>query len=180
MPEDIIRYVFYADKTDEFEIRSWAGPGFHFIVQKGEDLGQRLQNAFCTVFNNGTQKAVAVASDVPDLSAGIMNESIKALDRSDVVIGPCYDGGYYLLGMSRLQSELFDGISWSTEQVYRQTLAATMINGLTVHKLQTLIDIDTVADIRRWSLTDRNRQPAFDDFLKDINFEPIEKKASSD
>jgi rSAM/selenodomain-associated transferase 1 len=173
LPENVEKNIFCADKTDEPEVRRWAGPGFNFAVQKGESLGQRLQNAFSSVLGNGAQKAVAVASDVPDLSAGIMNEAIQALDGHDIVIGPCYDGGYYLLGMKRLHHELFHGISWSTEQVYRQTLAAAGKSGLTVHQLQTLIDIDTVADLHRWSEMDSRRQPAFDEFLEAIGLKPI-------
>ena len=173
LPEKVERYIFCADKTDEPEIRRWAGPGFHFAVQKGEDLGQRLENAFSSVFGNGVQKAVAIASDVPDLSADILNEAIQALDEHDIVIGPCYDGGYYLLGMKKLHNELFDGISWSTEQVYRQTLAATGKSGLTVHQLQSLIDIDTEADLHKWSEMDKRQQPAFDEFLKAIGLKPI-------
>jgi rSAM/selenodomain-associated transferase 1 len=176
LPENIKKYIFCADKTDEPEIRRWAGPGFNFAVQEGESLGQRLENAFSSVFGNGVQKAIAVASDVPDLSADILNEAIQALDEHDIAIGPCYDGGYYLLGMKRLHHELFDGISWSTEQVYRQTLAAARESGLTVHQLQTLIDIDTEADLHKWSEMDKHHQPAFDEFLKTIGLKPIAER----
>ena len=173
LPEKVERYIFCADKTDEPEVRRWAGTGFHFAVQEGDGLGQRLENAFSSVFENGVQKAVIVASDVPDLSADILNEAVQALDEHDIVIGPCYDGGYYLLGMKRLHNELFNGISWSTEQVYRQTLAATGKSGLTVHQLQALIDIDTEADLHKWSEMDKRQQPAFDEFLKAIGLKPI-------
>lgn len=173
LPEKVERYIFCADKTDEPEVRRWAGLGFRFAVQEGEGLGQRLGNAFSSVFGNGVQKAVIVASDVPDLSADILNEAIRALDEHDIVIGPCYDGGYYLLGMKKLHHELFNGISWSTEQVYQQTLAVTRKSGLTVRQLQTLIDIDTEADLHKWSEMDRHKQSAFDEFLKAIGLRPI-------
>jgi rSAM/selenodomain-associated transferase 1 len=176
LSDKVERYIFCADKTDEPEIRHWAGPGFNFAVQEGESLGQRLENAFSSVLNNGVQKAIAVASDVPDLSADILNEAIQALDEHDIVIGPCYDGGYYLLGMKRLHHELFDGISWSTEQVYQQTLATTGKSRLTVHQLQTLIDIDTEADLHKWSEMHKRQQPAFDEFLKTIGLKSIAER----
>ncbi len=111
-------------------------------------------------------KVVIVASDVPDLSARIMTDAINSLDNSDVVIGPCYDGGYYLIGMKELHEELFHGISWGTERVYQQTLDAAKENGLTVNQLPILIDIDTEADLRRWSEADGYKKPALVDFIK--------------
>lgn len=176
LPKKVERYIFCADKTDEPETIHWAGTGFNFAVQKGDGLGQRLENAFSSAFGNGVQKAVAIASDVPDLSADILKEAIQALDEHDIVIGPCYDGGYYLIGMKRLHNELFNGISWSTEQVYQQTLAATGKSGLTVHQLQPLIDIDTEADLHKWSQMNRRQQPAFDEFLKAIGLKPIAER----
>jgi rSAM/selenodomain-associated transferase 1 len=176
LPEDVKKYVFYTDQTDEPEIRRWVGPEFTIVVQEGEDLGQRLKNAFGSVFNEEMQKVIAVASDVPDLSADIMNKSIEALDKSDVVIGPCYDGGYYLLGMKRLHDELFSGISWSTEHVYRQTLAASNRSGLNVGQIQTLMDIDTEEDIYKWSRANKCRQSVFDEFLTATDLKSIKER----
>lgn len=169
LPENVEKYVFCADKNDEPEISRWVGPGFSIAIQEGEDLGQRLKNAFSSVFNSGMQKVIAVASDVPDLSTDIMNKSLQTLDNNDIVIGPCYDGGYYLLGMKRLQNHLFDGISWSTEHVYRQTIAAAKKHGLTAGQLQPLMDIDTEDDIYRWLQITESKQPVFDEFLKTID-----------
>ncbi len=166
------RYIFCADEADEIEVRRWAGSGLHFAVQEGEGLGQRLENAFKSTLGSGAQKAVIVASDVPDLSAGILNEAMQALDESDIVIGPCYDGGYYLIGMKRLYNQLFQGISWSTEKVYRQTLDIIKEKGLSVYQLQTLIDIDSETDLRKWAEMDRPKQPALAEFLKDMGLKP--------
>jgi hypothetical protein len=142
------------------------GLGFKIAVQEGGSLGQRLCNTFNRILGNGARKAVIVASDVPDLSARVMEEAISSLDSNDVVIGPCYDGGYYLLGLKELCKELFTGISWGTEQVCRQTLDAAREKNLKVHQLPTLFDIDTVADLRQWSQLDGNKKPAFMDFIK--------------
>ena len=69
------------------------------------------------------------------------------------MVGPAHDGGYYLLGMKRLHQELFRGISWSTEKVFRQTLSLTEKLGLTTYCLPSLRDIDTEADLREWMKT---------------------------
>ena len=165
---EVDSYIFLAEQIDEHEKSRWAGRGFTVAVQEGESLGQRLYNAFSTVFGSGAQKVVIVASDVPDLSASILDEAMKSLDNSDIVIGPCYDGGYYLIGMKELHKELFASISWGTEYVYQQTLNAANKGGLSVHQLQTLIDIDTEADLHKWSEVDGHKQPALKDFIRAI------------
>ena len=54
------------------------------------------------------------------------------------------------MGMNTPCPGLFHGISWSTEKVYDQTLAAAEMSGLSVHALRPLRDIDTEDDLRRW------------------------------
>ena len=165
---EVEKYISFAGPTDRCETERLAGMGFRVEVQEGESLGQRLYNAFSRVMDNGARKVVIVASDVPDLSAKIMEEAISSLDSSDVVIGPCYDGGYYLIGMKELRKELFDDISWGTELVCQQTLAAAKTNDLTVSQLPLLIDIDTEADLRQWLWLDGYKKPAIMDFVKTI------------
>jgi glycosyltransferase A (GT-A) superfamily protein (DUF2064 family) len=66
------------------------------------------------------------------------------------VIGPATDGGYYLIGLSRLEPALFDAITWGTDQVLAQTLAAAQAQGLTVELLTPLTDVDRPADLPQW------------------------------
>lgn len=166
---EVEKYISFAEPVNKYEMRRLAGLGFKVEFQEGDNLGQRLCNAFSRVLKNGVRKVVIVASDVPDLSASIMKEAISGLDNSDVVIGPCYDGGYYLIGMKEMHKELFHGVSWGTERVCRQTLDVAEKNGLTVRQLPILIDIDTEADLQRWSEVDWHKKPAIMDFVKDIS-----------
>jgi len=168
LSQEVDKYVSFTEPSDKYEMKRLTGLGFKVAVQEGESLGQRLCNAFSRVLENGAQRVVIVASDVPDLSARIMTDAISSLDNSDVVIGPCYDGGYYLIGMKELHEELFHGISWGTERVYQQTLDAAKKNGLTVNQLPILMDIDTEADLRQWSQIDGYKKPALMDFIKAI------------
>ena len=147
---NIRSHIFYADKNDKDNISKWAGAAFHFMPQAEGDLGMRIEAAFNHVFRQGARKAVIVASDVPDLSADDIQGAINALDSYDLVIGPTNDGGYYLLGMKRLHSELFHGITWSTTAVYEETLKVGEALGLKVYCLRALDDIDTEDDLYRW------------------------------
>jgi rSAM/selenodomain-associated transferase 2/rSAM/selenodomain-associated transferase 1 len=148
--ERVQRYLFYSDAHDSKEIQHWAGTQFNFVAQVGGDIGRRLEHAFGTVFEHGAKKAIVLATDVPGLSAHIIDEAFQALDSSDVVLGPCPDGGYYLLGIKRLYKELFADIPWSTNQVLNKTLHVMTKLGLTLRLLPALADIDTEADLRQW------------------------------
>jgi rSAM/selenodomain-associated transferase 1 len=168
LSQEVARYISFAEPVSKYEMRRLVDLGFKVEVQEGESLGQRLCKTFSRVLESGALKVVIVASDVPDLSASVMTEAISSLDNSDVVIGPCYDGGYYLIGMKELRQQLFHDISWGTELVYQQTLDAARKNGLTVRQLPILIDIDTEADLRRWSEAGGYKKPALMDFIKAI------------
>jgi glycosyltransferase A (GT-A) superfamily protein (DUF2064 family) len=37
------------------------------------------------------------------------------------VIAPAHDGGYVLIGLTRCEAGLFEGISWGTAEVFQQT-----------------------------------------------------------
>jgi rSAM/selenodomain-associated transferase 1 len=142
--------VFFDDSEDIEQGIRWVGPWFEVFTQKGDNLGQRLTHALDTRFSHGARKVIVMASDTPDVSEKIIAGAIKSLDNHDIVIGPCYDGGYYLIGMKKPHPELFTGIDWGTGQVYLQTMDAIEKKGLRVHELPKLIDIDTGEDLNKW------------------------------
>ena len=150
LPADISKYIFFTGDTEPAEFLEWAGPGFTFRQQVGEDLGERLANAFKEVFAGGAGKAIAVASDVPDMAADVISEALEALASCDLVLGPSHDGGYYLVGMRRFYPQLFQDVPWSTPEVTEVTLARAGKLGLTVCLLPTLIDIDNFEDYKMW------------------------------
>jgi len=166
LPPNIEKHIFFAEPVEEAAIDYLKDLGFNIEVQTGETLGIRLRNAFYKVFQSGTSKAVIVASDVPDLTAGIVEEAISRLDSNDVVIGPSHDGGYYLIGLRKINESLFKRISWGTGQVCRQTLDAADKEELTVRQLPILIDIDTAVDLRRWTEIEGHKNQAILDFAR--------------
>ncbi len=150
LPTQVNKYIFFTDSGDSQNVEKWAGPGFKFKAQAGEDLGERLINAFKEVFSEGAGKAVIIASDVPDISTDIIIRAMEALDFCDIVLGPSHDGGYYLLGMNRPHQEIFRDIPWSSPKVTEKTLARAGEMGLTACLLPTLIDIDNFEDFKMW------------------------------
>jgi rSAM/selenodomain-associated transferase 1 len=82
-----LRVCFYPpDDSERFSL--WLGTQYHFIPQKGEDLGERMKNAFSRAFEHGFRKVILIGSDIPDLPMDIIDEAFLSLDPSDIVIGP--------------------------------------------------------------------------------------------
>ncbi|MBS4024134.1 MAG: TIGR04282 family arsenosugar biosynthesis glycosyltransferase [Clostridia bacterium] len=121
---------------------------FEFQLQQGSDLGERMANAFSLVFQAGAGKAIMVGSDIPLLGAGHFQETLVRLERADLVLGPNFDGGYYLIAMKENWPQLFQGQEWGTGSVLTRTMARASKLGLKTELLAPEIDIDRVEDIR--------------------------------
>jgi hypothetical protein len=52
------------------------------------------------------------------------------------------DGGYWLIGLKK-PADLFDGMEWGISSVFEKTVAAARAQGLSVHVLSPLMDMDT-------------------------------------
>ncbi|OEK07872.1 glycosyltransferase [Flavivirga aquatica] len=141
---DTNRFVFYSENIIDNDI--WDTKFFNKKLQKGEDLGERMQHAFTELLNANYNKVVIIGSDLYDLNAQTIEEAYKQLESHDVVIGPAEDGGYYLLGMNVLHPEAFKNKAWGTSSVLEKTL--TDLNTTSVKFLDKKNDIDTWEDIK--------------------------------
>lgn len=138
------RDLLYSETVVKGDI--WPESSFHKGVQSGEDLGERMANAFAQAFASGAKKVVIIGSDCPGITTHLLAEAFTELDTNDLVIGPATDGGYYLLGMRKFTPQLFSDIAWSTSEVAKQTLNIATANGLTVTQLVALSDVDYLED----------------------------------
>ncbi|MHA2026716.1 MAG: TIGR04282 family arsenosugar biosynthesis glycosyltransferase [Candidatus Thorarchaeota archaeon] len=145
--------MYPPESQEQFE--QWFGPSYRFFLQQGTNLGERLQNGFATMFKKEYQQVIALASDCPDLPIEILQTAVSSLQTNKVVIGPAYDGGYYLIGFSYdlFIPDVFEDITWSTESVFRETM--TRIESVThqVYVLPEWADIDTKNDLQRFYKT---------------------------
>jgi rSAM/selenodomain-associated transferase 1 len=125
-------------------------PDFELVVQKGEDLGTRLENAFTYFFRAGYRQVAIMNSDGPSLPATWLRQAFHELARgADVVLGPCDDGGYYLIGLRRPAPRLLREVRMSTSHVLTDTLALAAVEGLRVELLPTWYDVDDAQDLAR-------------------------------
>ncbi|MEW4923757.1 TIGR04282 family arsenosugar biosynthesis glycosyltransferase [Algibacter sp. 2305UL17-15] len=121
--------------------------GFEKFIQEGEDLGIRMKNAFIKGFADGYERIVLIGSDLPDINATHINNGLKALHHSETVFGPAVDGGYYLIGLSKVYDCIFDNKPWSQSSLLEETLQQLEKNNISFKTLETLNDIDTFEDL---------------------------------
>src|SRR6476469_1715021 len=131
-------------------MRSWLGRGLTYQAQASGDLGRRMAQAFEAAFQAGSQRVVIVGIDCPDLDATLLSKAFEELQQHDLVLGPATDGGYYLIGLRRFVPALFQGIAWSTDRVWAQTIAIAQQHHLSVGALPPLDDIDRPEDLAIW------------------------------
>jgi rSAM/selenodomain-associated transferase 1 len=143
----IIICYYPEDALDD--LKGIVGEGYAFQPQYGEDLGERMARSITDAFAQGSDRAFVIGSDVPDLPGAFIRESFAALETYDSVIGPAFDGGYYLIGFKqeRFLPEAFQGIEWGTDTVLTRTLSILGANQRTAYLLPPLTDIDTLEDL---------------------------------
>ncbi len=111
-----------------------------YQIQKGKDLGEKMEAAFRWAFNNKYENVILIGSDLWSLDKNTLKEAKKALKHNDIVIGPCYDGGYYLIGMKKINNKIFKDITWGQQQVFKQTLSKVMENSICYLEIKNDID----------------------------------------
>ncbi len=154
--------IFFHPPDAENEVASWLGKQRSYQKQHGTDVGERMEEAFRRVFSRGCSRAILVGRDLPDLPGGLLIDALNALTDHDAVIGPAEDGGYYLIGFrsDSFLPEVFHGIHWSTDSVFRTTINLLGRENRTVYRMHPWRDVDTIQDL--WALRDRNRGTAFE------------------
>ncbi len=141
---DVDKFVYYSDFLDD--INEWKD--CEPLLQSGIHLGERMENAFNQLFEDPAyEKAVIIGSDCYELTAEIIKEAFTRLNHYDVVIGPAFDGGYYLLGMKQLHTALFENKTWSTSTVLQQTISDLNQLQISYFLLPELSDIDEEKDL---------------------------------
>jgi uncharacterized protein len=124
------------------------------VRQEGEDLGERLFRTLAAAAAEVPMVA-ALGSDHPTLPLEVVHDAFERLEAgADVVLGPAEDGGYYLIALraAAVMPRLFEGIAWSTDRVFPETLARCHELRLRLELLPRASDVDTPDDLRRLAL----------------------------
>lgn len=138
------KVVYYSEKIWENDL--WDNSIYHKRLQQGKNLGERMLHAFEQGFKDGYEKIMIIGSDMYDIDQEDIENAFLTLNSNDFVLGPAQDGGYYLLGMKKMKSELFHNKAWGTNSVLEATLDD--LKNERVQLLSEKNDIDIYDDIK--------------------------------
>ena len=153
-PLDTEKAVYYSEEIPNNDL--WNATVFQKKKQVGEDLGERMQNAFAEGFHLGYSKIIIIGSDLYDIETKDLEQAFNVLNNHEIVIGPAEDGGYYLLGMKQLHPKLFKNKNWGTATVLQDTINELKKSNYKL--LEKRNDVDLYSDIKD--------HPAFIPFFK--------------
>jgi rSAM/selenodomain-associated transferase 1 len=142
-----MKYLFYSDEIIQDD--DWNSIHYMKRKQVGNNLGERMSQAFESTFKLHDQ-IILIGSDCPYLKNDHLLAALTALRNVDCVIGPAKDGGYYLLGLRTMIPELFIDKNWSSQTVLAETLNTLNALDHSYQLIETLEDIDTIADWKRY------------------------------
>ena len=149
----INKEAYYSSHIPESDL--WSEGDFEKRLQIEGDLGEKMEAAFKEGFRNGYQKIIIIGTDMYDISTEEIKKAFEELENHEYVIGPAEDGGYYLLGMKSLNSELFQNKEWSTSSVFEDSVKDMQDKKVKILPIKN--DIDVLDDIKD--------HPAFKKFI---------------
>lgn len=151
--ENVVIEVHYSGGNVK-KMRKWLGNELNFQQQHPGELGERMFTAICSHLGR-FNSIILMGSDCPGLDAAVLEEGFASLQHNEVIIGPAFDGGYYLIGVQGTMARdnlhhLFSDVDWGTSNVLEQTLDRVRSLHLRYQLLKKLHDIDTPEDLQHF------------------------------
>ncbi|GMQ88968.1 MAG: TIGR04282 family arsenosugar biosynthesis glycosyltransferase [Gammaproteobacteria bacterium] len=124
--------------------------GIAIKIQQGADLGLRMHKAIQHELEQA-DFVVLIGTDCPSMTGEYLNLACQGLRAgTEFVLGPAEDGGYVLIGARSAEEKLFTDMRWSTSQVMQHTRERLHLLNRRYAELDTLWDLDTPEDLKRW------------------------------
>jgi hypothetical protein len=136
--------VFHEGPIDQ---KDYPLENYRFYPQEGNDLGEKMYTAFVRAFKEGYEKVLIIGTDCHELKNNHLEQAFNALETHDLILGPAFDGGYYLIGLKKVEPLLFKNIQWSTAAVLSQTIFRADTVKMKTFLLEKLNDIDEYKDL---------------------------------
>ena len=130
---------------------SWLPGGFDVIGQRGAGLDERIVWALKDAHLTLPVPLVLIGMDTPQVTPALLLAAAEPLvsDTADATFGMAEDGGFWLLGLRRVDPALVLGVPMSQPDTGSRQLARLERAGLRVRRLPDLIDVDTVREAER-------------------------------
>lgn len=121
----------------------WLPPDFDVVPQIDGPFNRRLAAAWAAAGGPGVQ----IGMDTPQVTGGLLDEALQALEDAPAALGFAADGGWWAIGLRRADARVFHDIPMSTNGTGDAQLTRMIDLGLEVTALPTLVDLDTIADL---------------------------------
>lgn len=144
-----VEVAIMCPKSDVNELTQLAGNEAGVVAQKGEGLAAGLTSVFAYFAGDRQRRTIAFNSDSPHLPPSVLEEAFATLAAHDVVVGPTYDGGYYLVGAKASHPSLFAHDGMGTSSALERLLARAQTLELSVALATPFYDIDVADDLAR-------------------------------
>lgn len=144
-------YVAHEPADAREEMRLVTGSDVRLFPQNGEGISGRAADAVARVAAHGPGPIIIVWPDLPELreahAAAVLSDLSVGVD---VILGPVFDGGYYLVAISGPLPSLF-GLPervWRAPDAVNLVLCAAAQAGLEVGVLRAERALHRPADVR--------------------------------
>lgn len=117
-------------------------------MQGDGDLGARMERVLARAVGEAG-RAIGIGSDLPGLPAAHLEAARAALETHDAVLGPADDGGFWLLGLSRVPEGLLRALPWSAPDTLARTERRLAELGLACARAPGWFDVDEAHDLVR-------------------------------
>jgi uncharacterized protein len=147
----VVGVAVYTPVGTEATLGELLPPGFKMIAQRSGGFGARLSGATEDLFAVGFSAVCLIDSDSPTLPFQYLRDLSTLLKepKDRMVIGPCDDGGDYLIGLRQRHASLFENITWSTDRVYGETVERSREINLPAITLPAWYDVDDQLSLNR-------------------------------
>jgi rSAM/selenodomain-associated transferase 1 len=117
--------------------------------QAGKDLGERMHHSVARALRRH-KAVIVIGTDCPALTPRDLRRAVRLLRGGcEAVLAPAEDGGYALIGLTKVSPRLFSGIAWGTSAVYEETARRLAAAGYRWRALRTVWDVDRPEDLER-------------------------------
>lgn len=142
-------FVAFEPAERKLDFAEFVPKKFTIFPQEGKNLGARMLNAFKDAFARGYKNVAILGSDSPTLPLENIDDAFEKLSKSDLVLGPAEDGGYYLIGLNKAHRGLFENIEWSSDSVLQLTIESAKKLQLSYKLLPSWYDVDSKETLMR-------------------------------
>jgi rSAM/selenodomain-associated transferase 1 len=144
-----VEVAIMCPESDVDDLAQFAGKHTTVLAQTGQGLAAGLTSVFSSLVDGHHRRTIAFNSDSPHLPPSVLEHAFEQLVEHDVVVGPTYDGGYYLVGAKAFHPTLFATDGMGTNTALESLLSRAQALGLSVAFADRFYDVDIADDLQR-------------------------------